>query len=172
MSINNTINLAIFILIFSSLILFMWFMGADKKTELPTYEEYKQQEEQRKKEYEEQRRKDDTIKVDYRSLVRNPNKYIGKRVMIKCNFYRKFTSDNNIIVYEVVEFSKHILCMRNDNIKFIPLKGIIKEGQTFNLLRNDRLTVIGTFKGISNYNNWSGNPYPIIDAEEIYLKHL
>ena len=162
MSINNVINLAILILIFSSLILFIWLMGTDKKTELPTYEEYKQQEEQRKKE-EEQRRKDDTIKVTYDDLMKHFDRYKDCRVSLKGEFMC-YIDDINYNYIEIKnDCSKYTICKKNNNTKFIPLRGTIKKGESFYLTKYDKLTVIGIFKGVYN------GEYPYIEVDTVYL---
>jgi hypothetical protein len=145
-------------------------MGTDKKTELPTYEEYKQQEEQRKKEEEEQRRKDDTIKVTYNDLIRNPSKYKGKGIAINGEFANteKSTEGYNLLIVREGAYDRFISVLYSDT-KYIPMKGTIKGNEEFYLNIEDKLTIVGVFKGV---NTESGYPMPIIITKKVYLHNL
>lgn len=106
----------------------------------------------------------DFIKVTYDDLMKHFNRYKGYRVSIEGEFMCYATNDINYIQIRN-DYSKYTICEKN-NTKFIPLKGTIKKGENFYLTQDDKLTVIGTFKGVYN------NEYPYIEVDTVYLHNL
>lgn len=106
----------------------------------------------------------DFIKVTYDDLMKHINRYKGYRVSMEGEFMCYATNDINYMKIRN-DYSKYTICEKN-NTKFIPLKGTIKKGESFCLTNDDKLTVIGTFKGVYE------NEYPYIEVDTVYLHNL